>query len=142
MRTDQPLSTRRALLLGGGAVVAGGVLLWVPSVLGVSVIPPCPFRVLTGMDCPFCGGTRGTQALLSGDLAGAADFNMLVPLLALAAVVGAGWWLLSRRLDGVSFEPVGAVAASQTTWLVVAGVLVTFWVVRNLPMFAYLNSTG
>ncbi len=156
VQTEQTLSTRRALLMGGGAVAAAGVLLWVPDLLGVSVLPACPFRLMTGWDCPFCGGTRATRALVTGDLSTAADFNVLVPVMALAGVVVAAWWLLAQRAgpsvagsspqDGrrasVSFEPVRSVLGARVFWFVVLAVFLVFWVLRNLPAFSYLNSTG
>ena len=36
---------------------------------------PCPFRALTGWQCPFCGATRLGAALLHADLAGAFAAN-------------------------------------------------------------------
>src|SRR5512147_2498651 len=40
----------------------------------------CPLHALTGLDCPFCGGLRGTHALLHGDVSTALDHNLLLPL--------------------------------------------------------------
>lgn len=138
----QGMSTRGRLLLGGGLAAIAGFVLNAPAVLGVAVLPPCPFLTLTGFDCPFCGGTRATHALLTGDVATAFDYNFVVPFLALAAVLAGGWWLLSRATPRVSFEGVGTVAGSRTVWIVVAVVLVVFWIARNLPAFAYLSSRG
>src|ERR1700712_1990906 len=49
--------------------------------------PACPFRMLTGWNCPGCGGLRMTHDVLHGDLAAAVVDNvfMLVwlPMLAL-----------------------------------------------------------
>ena len=42
----------------------------------------CPFKAVTGWDCPFCGGLRGTYALIHGDVATALDRNVLLPVLA------------------------------------------------------------
>ena len=36
---------------------------------------PCPFHVLTGYDCPFCGAQRMLLALLHGDIVAAFWFN-------------------------------------------------------------------
>lgn len=62
--------------------------------------PACPWRLVTGLRCPFCGLTHATVALGGGDLAGALAHHPLAPLaLALAlgpAVVvalGRGPWL-------------------------------------------------
>ena len=43
--------------------------------------PKCPFRYLTGFQCPGCGSQRAVHALLHADLAGAFAFN---PLLVIA----------------------------------------------------------
>lgn len=136
------MSTGRALLIGGGAAAVGGLVLASPILLGVSVVPPCPFRSLTGFDCPFCGGTRATRELLTGDVAGAMDYNLLVPFLFLAAVGIGLWWLLSRWGDAVSFDAARVVATRKSLWISLGIALGAFWILRNLPAFAYLNSGG
>jgi Protein of unknown function (DUF2752) len=53
---------------------------------------PCPFRVVTGWDCPLCGGTRMGDALLHGDLGAAFGFNPLALIgLLIMGVLGALW---------------------------------------------------
>ena len=57
--------------------------------------PACPFKLATGIDCPFCGMTRATIALGRGDLHAALDFHpfaplVLVGLLALFGIVVVG----------------------------------------------------
>lgn len=89
-----------------------------------SWFPPCPFRLLTGLYCPGCGGLRMTHDLLHGDFAAAAVDNVFIlvglPLLLL-------WALWRRRSGKPAFTP---------TVLVVIGVAVVAWtVVRNLPGF-------
>ena len=42
--------------------------------------PGCPFRRITGIDCPFCGMTRATIAFGRGDLHGALAYHPLAPL--------------------------------------------------------------
>jgi uncharacterized protein DUF2752 len=41
----------------------------------------CPFRLATGIPCPFCGLTRATLALGQGDVVGALAFHPLAPVL-------------------------------------------------------------
>jgi hypothetical protein len=53
-------------------------------------MPPCPLRTLTGVPCPFCGATRGTIALLHGDLLHSLVLNPGV-VLAVAALVLLLW---------------------------------------------------
>ncbi|MBR5918892.1 MAG: DUF2752 domain-containing protein, partial [Prevotella sp.] len=38
-------------------------------------MPKCPVKLLTGLDCPGCGGQRAAHAMLQGDVAGAIRYN-------------------------------------------------------------------
>jgi hypothetical protein len=61
-------------------------------------LPVCGFRNLTGIPCPFCGGTRALQSVAEFDLWAAVQYNPLV-LLAGALIVG---WALLGALDRVA----------------------------------------
>ncbi len=86
--------------------------------------PACPFRVLTGWNCPGCGGLRMTHDLLHGDVAAAVVDNAFalvgLPLLAV--------WLIVRWRAGRPLLPRAAVVV-----MIIAAVGWT--VVRNLPGF-------
>ena len=89
-----------------------------------SLFPACPFKLLTGWNCPACGGLRMTHDLLHGDLAAAVVDNVFLliglPVLAL-------WWFWRRRHSQRAFTPVA---------LAVIAVTALLWtVVRNLPGF-------
>jgi hypothetical protein len=61
----------------------------------------CPFRALTGLPCPFCGGTTAASHLGHGDVGGALRASPLaVGLLATWPVLGAirppRWWRSPR----------------------------------------------
>jgi hypothetical protein len=133
---------RRGLLLGGGLAVAAGLLLTAPAVLGVNVIPPCPFRTLTGFDCPLCGGTRATRALLTGDVSAAVNYNVLVPVMAVVGVILGLWWLAARSSGSVSFDGVRSALGAKAVWVGVVVLVAVFWLARNLPAFVFLNSGG
>lgn len=45
-----------------------------------SISPGCTFRKYTGIACPGCGGTRAAGALLHGDIIGAFQYNLLLPI--------------------------------------------------------------
>ena len=45
----------------------------------------CPFKQLTGLDCPGCGLQRSLIALLKGDVV--ASFNFYPPMLAILALM-------------------------------------------------------
>ena len=89
-----------------------------------SVFPPCMFKLITGWNCPGCGGLRMTHDLVHGDLAAAAVDNVFV-LVGLPLLLA---WVLGRRQTGrPPFTPV-------VYWVV--GITVVAWtVVRNLPGF-------
>lgn len=99
--------------------------------------PFCPFKMMTGYDCPGCGATRSLNALLHGDVVAAADHNLLFVLALPIAIVAFAVWT-ARRL--------GADAPSlpgPRAWLPVAVVAISlFWALRLLPWdpFAWLAS--
>lgn len=91
-------------------------------------LPGCPFQAITGTDCPGCGSTRCLVALARGDLWGALDHHVLVPL---ALVVLAWAWVawVARAAGRSWWSPVRHPRAA-----LVSGVLIgTFWVARLLP---------
>lgn len=51
----------------------------------------CPFRAVTGIPCPGCGGVRSTLALLNGDIGAAFGYNLLSPFVALSLAVSVIW---------------------------------------------------
>lgn len=91
----------------------------------------CPFKALTGLDCPACGGLRAVNDLGRGQLLEAAHSNLL--FVSSLPVVLALWVLWVRRgwtgQDGPRL-PAGAVRP-----LVIAGsvIAVAFTVYRNTP---------
>lgn len=111
----------------GTAVVLGGALGYVGLVDPhdpASVYPPCPFKLLTGWNCPFCGGLRMTYDVVHGDLAAAVHDNVFV-LVGMPMLVV---WLVVRRARGAASVPRAA--------LVTAVVATVVWtVLRNLPAF-------
>jgi hypothetical protein len=91
--------------------------------------PPCPTKVLTGWDCPFCGSLRATHEVLHGNVGGALDLNAVTVLFVLpVALVVLGAWTL-KRWRGEQFE------MRVPTWATgaVVALMVVFTVVRNLP---------
>ena len=62
------------------------------------VFPACPFKALTGWNCPGCGGLRMTHDLLHGDLAAAVVDNVFL-LVGLPAAAGVGPGALAHAGD-------------------------------------------
>jgi hypothetical protein len=121
--------------LAGLAAATGYVYLMDPDKGGV--YPLCPSKLLLGIDCPACGGLRGTNALLHGRIHEALDHNLLLPLYLVAIAVGIGSWMLP--LVG---RPERQVHPPRWLVVVVFVVVGAFTIARNLPgpHFAYLAS--
>jgi hypothetical protein len=127
-------------------VAVGAIALGVCATIAVmdpqtrgALSPGCPFRVVTGYDCPGCGSTRALYALTQGDPFRAIDHNVLVVLM-LPVLLWAWFGWLRHRLGQRSEAPT---LAPKVTF-VFAGVLVGFWVARNLPWepFTWLGSSA
>ncbi len=71
----------------------------------------CPFRLITGHQCPFCGTTRSFGALVQGDISGSIAYNpggvllsiviffwMISPMKfrAVRARIAQFWWRISE----------------------------------------------
>jgi Protein of unknown function (DUF2752) len=119
-----------------GAFFAGGLALSaLYATTGLAL--PCPFRALTGWDCPLCGGTRMGEALLHGDIQAAFGFNPLALVgLLILGVLGVLWTVEAAggpavRLPRSLGERIRRVSFKQ--WLLV-GLLVAviYTVARNL----------
>jgi hypothetical protein len=127
--TDVVETRRRiAIRAAGAASVATGLSTYVflADPHRRMVFPPCPFKALTGLDCPLCGGTRMAFDLMHGDLAGAAQNNLFVLaalplLLAVAGAVAIRRW--QGRQAAFPMQLVIALGGAAVVWLVV----------RNLP---------
>ena len=96
-----------------------------------SLLPPCPFRTLTGIWCAGCGSTRCLHALVHLDLPGAMAMNPLLvvsilPMLVLA-LHGAGLW--PAKLGGLV-----RLLARPIPWMVV---ITGYWIARNLPWYPF-----
>ena len=88
------------------------------------LFPGCPFKALTGLNCPGCGGLRMTHDLLHGDLAAAFVDNLFL-LVGLPALVV---WIVVRWRTGRPIMTMPAIA-------VIAVLALTWTVVRNMPGF-------
>lgn len=113
------------------ASVIGALILQSSIAWWSMALPPCPVYQWTGLHCPGCGGTRCATRLLRGDVIGALAMNAAVVFFAVSGlgVVGNGVWSewRGRRARGVP------------PWLAwsLAGVLVAFTILRNLPWWPF-----
>ena len=127
MAPDAPTRTwtRPLAVVGAGAAVGSLAYIGLGNPHSPDfVFPPCPFKALTGWNCPACGGLRMTHELLHGDLAAAFVDNAFV-LIGLPLLFA---WMMLRRYRGQS-------AANTPVFVVVVVAAVAWTIVRNLPGF-------
>lgn len=125
----------RAPLLVAGGVAAATLALWLRDPHQHASWGLCPFKLLTGWDCPACGGLRAVNDLTHGQVLAAWHSNALF-VSALPVLVSAwAWWFLrsvhGSRPDAGRRRP----GAGVQTALAVAGfaVILVFTIWRNTP---------
>lgn len=89
----------------------------------------CGLYSYTGLYCPACGGTRALTSLLSGDIAGALRYNLLILLLPVFAC--AGFILIYMLFKGRSVNDL----QFNTLWAWGMLVLIfVYGIARNIPV--------
>ena len=99
----------------------------------------CPFYRLTGLYCPGCGSGRAVRALLHGHLLQALSYNYLLDLLLVPALCVCAWEYLRLLFPGAGLRPVFVPQRVTFGCLVL---VCSFWILRNIPAFAFLAPGG
>ena len=96
---------------------------------GAGWMPGCYFRKITGLECPGCGMTRGTYALLHGRFLDAFLFNPVGMILLPLALIGLGLeaiaWVMNR-------PPIFKLNPGRWGATILATILVLWWIGRNI----------
>src|SRR5437899_2135136 len=97
--------------------------------------PLCPFKAVTGLDCPGCGSLRCIHALSHFDVKTALDQNLFTVIaLPFIVVTWVRWfrrsWMGQPRPAPLSPRIIKAIAFA----------VIAFWIVRNLPGVPFLHS--
>ena len=95
----------------------------------------CIFYELTGLYCPGCGSGRALYSLMHGDWRGAFGHNCLFLPIGVPAVLVFLHEFLRVTIPSLQLKPVYI-----PQWLSVGccALLFLFWLLRNLPAFAFL----
>ena len=95
-------------------------------------MPRCPFKWVTGLDCPGCGSQRALHSLLHGHPMDAWGYNLILPpvVIYLMALVLLPLWG-DRRAERIH----AALTSPAAIWSLL-GVVMAWWVLRNLPFMA------
>jgi hypothetical protein len=102
--------------------------------------PLCPFRALTGWDCPGCGSMRALHALTRADLRTAIDQNLLLVLVLPFLIWRWIAWTRRSWIKRTTGQEVPRRLAAAPVLYAFIGVVLLFWVVRNLPGVPFLGS--
>jgi len=130
----ESLNLRRLIAVAICLLTAGGLfLLYVRNPAVPGFFPPCPFLLLTGFYCPGCGALRTLHELMHFHFAHALELNILVSIAALPLGSYLTRWLLS--FSGLLHLPPRRLP--KVAYYSVLVVLVTFWVLRNLPWYPF-----
>ena len=94
---------------------------------------PCLFKLLTGLNCPGCGGTRALIALLRGKLFLSFLYHPFVPYCALVALLLLGSHAVSRMTGNKKYR---LRFDERYTYVGIAIVAVNF-LVKNLLLIGF-----
>lgn len=110
-------------------VAVAAVVLYVFDPSEYVLMPKCPFKMLTGLDCPGCGFQRAMHALLHGHVAEAIRFNvfLVVAVPYLLALLVANFLCTEHRKAKLL-----AVLESRTAIWTYVVLYVAWMVVRNV----------
>ena len=122
------MSTNRILLAVLTIVITAFYFFWNPS--KITLLPSCPFKNLTHLHCPGCGGQRAFHQILHGNFVDASHSNLLI-FLALP------FFLL--KISDEFFETTISkkfLLKNKGIWIFLI-FLICFTILRNLPMYPF-----
>ena len=101
----------------------------------LSFFPSCPFHSITGLHCPGCGSQRAIHDLLHLNFFQAFSHNPLIVLGMVTGIYKAFLWL--KYPD--SKQAPNNFLYHKNAPLVVLFIVISFWILRNIPFFSYLQ---
>ncbi len=114
-----------------GFVVAAGAVLWIDPTDDVGPTT-CLFKMMTGFDCPGCGGTRAFYYALTLDIPEAARHHAIAVFAAPFLVWMFATWAGPRLFPRLRWNvPRLRMTPAVIGWFFGAWGL--YWVLRNLP---------
>ena len=130
----------RQLMLTGAAwltLLAGAIFLFFfnPASPSNQFFPKCPFRLLTGLQCPGCGSTRAFFQLLHLHPIAAFKLNPLM-ILTLPFIVYGFLGYTKSAVTGKPHRRVFIPSMYLWGWLTV---MVFFWIFRNTPWYPFVS---
>ena len=97
------------------------------------LFPRCLFNSITGYYCPGCGSQRAVHSLLHLDFAGVVSYNFLF----LPAALLIFYHYLHPVFNRFFGWKLPNVFYFRNTPLIILGVIVLFWILRNIPGYPF-----
>ncbi len=98
--------------------------------IGNTLLPTCPFKILTGLYCPGCGGQRAFHAILHGNFTEAFHNNLLI-FVAIPIV----FYKIILQLNGSTKKDVFNLT-NKGIWIFLS-LLSLFAIIRNIPLYPF-----
>jgi uncharacterized protein DUF2752 len=117
------------------AALGGFLFFFNPASPANQFFPKCPFRTLTGMQCPGCGSTRALYQLLHLHPLAAFKLNPLFILTVPFIVYG----FLGYTKSAITGRPQRRLFVPSFylwSWLVL---MIFFWIFRNTPWYPFVS---
>ena len=108
-------------------------LLYIFNPAGSIFYATCPFHALTGFYCPGCGSLRALHQLLDGQLATAFGLNPLMVL----SLPFLGYSFLSYIMVGIRGHLLPNFFVPAIFIWVFLGIVLLFWVLRNISLYPF-----
>ena len=92
-------------------------------------LPACPFFLITGHPCPFCGGTRSFAYMWEGDLSDSVRLYPLGPALFAGSLLGT-LGLVSSALSGRTWSLNFTSFQWRLLWIAAAAAIAVSWALK------------
>jgi len=111
------------------AVAVGLLVLYRVNPTGSPFMPKCVFKLLTGWDCPGCGGQRTVHAFLHGRMAEAVHYNLF---LLLAVPYAVALVVAHFVLHGEAAQSALRILESRPAVYTYVSLYFLWWIIRNI----------
>jgi len=119
----------------GLAAIAVFLFFFNPSSPANQWFPKCPFRLITGWQCPGCGSTRAFYQLLHLHPIAAFKFNPLM-VLTLPFLIYGFLGFTKSAITGKPYRRIFIPPIYLWAWL---ALMIFFWIFRNTPWYPFAS---
>ncbi|MDX6614435.1 MAG: hypothetical protein QOD75_3621 [Blastocatellia bacterium] len=135
MIAEEIFSQRLKMFAVWCALALGSTYLYLFNPAAGAGYPACPFRMITGFQCPGCGSLRGLHQLLHGHPLATFKLN---PLLFLTLPFLLYVLFLETRAAITGRRPAKFFIPANLIWTFL-GVVLFFWVFRNTSLYPFVS---